>query len=103
MAVWLFDNPERWEEVREGTWSSSKQSKDAPELTPVSIRFADDVNAFFSLFAGDEPVKLLVRGKISGKSFMVSATPVALALAPRSLKREMKTRYTFVTEDGVAT
>jgi len=29
----------------------------------VSTRFADDVNAFFSLFAGDEPVKLLVRGK----------------------------------------
>jgi len=64
----------------------------------------DDVNAFFSLFAGDEPVKLLVRGKkTSGKSFMVSATPVALALAPRLLKREMKTRFTFVTEDGVAT
>ena len=63
MAGWLFDNPERWEEVREGAWSSSKQSEDAPELTPVSTRFADDVNAFFSLFAGDEPVKLLVRGK----------------------------------------
>ena len=62
MIVWLFDNPERWEEVREGTLSSSKQFEDAPELTPVSTRFADDVNAFFSLFAGNEPVKLLVRG-----------------------------------------
>jgi len=63
MAGWFFDNPERWEEVREGTWSSSKQSEDAPELTPVSTRFLDDVNAFFHFLAGDEPVKLLVRGK----------------------------------------
>jgi len=34
---------------------------------------------------------------------MVSAMPVALVLGPRSLKQEIKTRYTFATEDGEAT
>ena len=63
IAGWMFDDQNRWKEARDGNLGKVWEDVDAPEFTTVSSRFAHDVRAFDTLFQGEEPVKLLIRGK----------------------------------------